>query len=125
MNILFSILILIASLLLILVVLMQKSKGGGLSSSFSSSNAILGYKKTTDFIEKITWILASVIIVLCVATVAVNNKLGNNAFSTVAPVQEQTTAPIVDDTQNVNKTEGGLMQIEPEQQPAPAEEIEQ
>lgn len=113
MNILFSILILIASLLLILVVLMQKSKGGGLSSSFSSSNAILGYKKTTDFIEKITWILASVIIVLCIATVAVNNKLGTTSGSTVGPIKQETSAPVVNDL--LNESETPLLQTEPAQ----------
>lgn len=103
MNVLFSILILIASLLLILVVLMQKSKGGGLSSSFSSSNAILGYKKTTDFIEKITWILATIVMVLCVALVTVNNNLGRQNQMPTLP--KEVTAPIVNDfLNNENQT---------------------
>lgn len=95
MNILFSILILVASLLLILVVLMQKSKGGGLSSSFSSSNAILGYKKTSDFIEKITWILAGIVMVLCVARVTVNNNLRRDAV--IPQIQQEIPAPVVND----------------------------
>ena len=45
-----AILILLASILLIGVVLIQKSKGGGLASNFSSSNQIMGVRKTTDFI---------------------------------------------------------------------------
>ena len=52
---LFVILIVIAALLMIGVVLIQESKGGGLSSNFSSSNAIMGVRKTTDFVEKATW----------------------------------------------------------------------
>ena len=55
---LFVILIVIAALLMIGVVLIQESKGGGLSSNFSSSNAIMGVRKTTDFVEKTTWGLA-------------------------------------------------------------------
>ena len=49
---LFVIFIVIASLLMIGIVLIQESKGGGLASNFSSSNAIMGVRKTTDFIEK-------------------------------------------------------------------------
>ncbi|MBP5412068.1 MAG: preprotein translocase subunit SecG [Bacteroidales bacterium] len=62
------ILIIIASILLGLVVLMQNSKGGGLSSTFSSSNQIMGVRKTTDFMEKATWTLAIFIVVLCFVT---------------------------------------------------------
>ena len=55
MSVLLSILIVIASIVLILFVLVQNSKGGGLASSFASSNQIMGVKKTTDFVEKVTW----------------------------------------------------------------------
>ena len=64
---LFVILIVIAALLMIGVVLIQESKGGGLSSNFSSSNAIMGVRKTTDFIEKTTWGLAIAMVVISVA----------------------------------------------------------
>jgi preprotein translocase subunit SecG len=71
---LFTILILIASILLILLVLVQNSKGGGLAAGFSSSNQIMGVRKTTDFLEKGTWILVAFVVVFSVATVAVNKK---------------------------------------------------
>ena len=67
MYIFISVLILIASILLILIVLVQNSKGGGLASGFSSSNQIMGVRKTTDFLEKATWGLACTVIVLCIA----------------------------------------------------------
>ena len=70
MYIFLSILIVIASLLLIGAVLIQKSKGGGLASNFASSNQIMGVRKTTDVVEKTTWTLAVIIMVLCIATVA-------------------------------------------------------
>ena len=66
MYIFLSVLILIASILLILIVLVQNSKGGGLASGFSSSNQIMGVRKTTDFLEKATWGLACAVIVLCI-----------------------------------------------------------
>lgn len=61
-------LIVLASLLMCFVVLIQNSKGGGLSSSFASSNQIMGVRKTTDFIEKLTWGLAIFMVVISVAT---------------------------------------------------------
>ena len=67
MYVFISILILIASILLILIVLIQNSKGGGLASGFSSSNQIMGVRKTTDFLEKATWSLAGAVIVLITA----------------------------------------------------------
>lgn len=59
-----SVLIIIVCILLILVVLVQNSKGGGLSSGFSSGNQMMGVRKTTDFLEKATWGLAGVLLVL-------------------------------------------------------------
>ncbi|GAE82504.1 protein-export membrane protein [Bacteroides reticulotermitis JCM 10512] len=50
------------------IVLIQNSKGGGLSSGFSSSNAIMGVRKTTDFLEKFTWGLAVFMVVMSIAT---------------------------------------------------------
>ena len=44
------------------IVLIQNSKGGGLASGFSSSNQIMGVRKTTDFLEKETWTLAAVMV---------------------------------------------------------------
>lgn len=63
---LFVILIVLAALLMIGIVLIQESKGGGLASNFSSSNSVLGVRKTTDFIEKATWGLAAAMVVLSV-----------------------------------------------------------
>jgi preprotein translocase subunit SecG len=63
---LFVILIVLASFLMIGIVLIQESKGGGLASNFSSSNAIMGVRKTTDFIEKATWGLAIAMVIISV-----------------------------------------------------------
>lgn len=59
-----SILILIVCILLVLVVLVQNSKGGGLASGFSTGNQFMGVKKTSDGIEKITWGLAGLLLIL-------------------------------------------------------------
>ena len=63
---LFVSLIIIASVLMIIIVLIQESKGGGLSSNFSSSNQIMGVRKTTDIVEKATWGLAIAMVVFSI-----------------------------------------------------------
>jgi preprotein translocase subunit SecG len=68
------VLILIASVLMCGIVLIQESKGGGLASSFASSNQIMGVRKTTDFLEKGTWILAATMVVLSVISAAFVTK---------------------------------------------------
>jgi len=59
------ILIILACFVLGFFVLIQNSKGGGLASNFAGSNQIMGVRKTADFLEKATWILAGGIMVLC------------------------------------------------------------
>ena len=61
-----TVLIVIAAILLVFIVMIQNSKGGGLAAGFSSSNQVMGVRKTTDFLEKATWSLAGIVIVLCV-----------------------------------------------------------
>ncbi len=68
------ILTLIVCALLVLIVLVQNSKGGGLASNFSSSNQIMGVKKTTDFLEKATWVLAGSLLFLCLAAAMSINR---------------------------------------------------
>lgn len=65
-----SVLILLVSLLLMGIVLIQNSKGGGLASGFASTNQIAGVQRTTDFLEKGTWILAISLLVLCLLSTA-------------------------------------------------------
>ena len=53
-----TLLIVLISVLLILLVLIQKPKGGGLAQGFSSTNQIMGVKRTSDVVERGTWILS-------------------------------------------------------------------
>ena len=66
--------IIVACILLTLIVLVQNSKGGGLASNFASSGQMMGVRKTTDFLEKATWTLASVILLLAFVAVMVIPK---------------------------------------------------
>ena len=81
--ILISVLILIVCVLLVLVVLVQNSKGGGLASNFASSNQYMGVRKTADFLEKMTWTLAIVLLVLSLFSIF---SIPKNQGTT--PVQE-------------------------------------
>ncbi|MGB1646701.1 MAG: preprotein translocase subunit SecG [Crocinitomicaceae bacterium] len=63
MDAILSILVLLASVLLIFVVYIQNPKGGGLSSDFGSPGQLGGVKKTNEFIDKLTWSLAGIIVV--------------------------------------------------------------
>ena len=61
----FLLLILFICFLLVLVIMVQNPKGGGLSSSFGGGGQQMGgVQKTTDFLDKSTWILATLLLVL-------------------------------------------------------------
>ncbi len=68
MYVFITVLIVFAALLLIFIVVIQNSKGGGLAAGFSSSNQVMGVRKTTDFLEKMTWTLAGTIVVLSIVS---------------------------------------------------------
>ena len=74
------VLVILAAICMCGIVLIQESKGGGLASGFSSSNQIMGVRKTTDFLEKATWGLAIIMVVLSVVSMA---------FVTRTTVEEQ------------------------------------
>ena len=84
-----TVFIVIICLLLAMVVLVQNSKGGGLASGFSSSNQVMGVRKTTDVLEKGTWIFAGVIGALCLLSVLFisgGKSSGGSNKATEAPV---------------------------------------
>lgn len=93
MYVFISILILIIALLLILIVLVQNSKGGGLASGFSSSNQIMGVRKTTDFLEKATWTLSTLLIGLCILAAAFVPRSHANVESEMKQQINSTAAP--------------------------------
>ena len=44
----------------------------------------MGVRKTTDFLEKATWTLAGVLIVLCLASTAINTKGTEGGVETIS-----------------------------------------
>jgi preprotein translocase subunit SecG len=120
MYILVTVLIIIASILLALAVLVQNSKGGGLASGFSASNQVMGVRKTTDFLEKFTWGLATTLIVLCIlGAFALPKKSSTEGASVIQEQIDNATVP----NQQAPQVPGGAQQQQQrpaQQQPAPA-----
>ena len=118
--ILFVIFIVIASILMIGIVLIQEAKRGGLASNFSSSNAIMGVRKTTDFVEKATWGLAAAMVVLSIICAYVApGSTSETSVMEKAATETQTTNP--------NNTPGFGANQQPAQgaQQAPAQGAQQ
>ena len=108
---LITVLLFITCILLVLIVLVQNSKGGGLASNFQASNQIMGVRKTTDFLEKATWVLAGALLFLSIigtAFIPRENRVGsqsaikdqienaidpNQVPSFPAPADTKTTTP--------------------------------
>jgi len=96
----FLALIVVVAFLLIVVIMVQNPKGGGLSSSFGGGGTqqLGGVKKTTDFLDKSTWYLATFLLVLILTSNIAINKgdaaLESKALDTDAPsTQALPTAP--------------------------------
>ena len=97
------ILIVISAILLVLVVLAQNSKGGGLSSQFGGSGAsnMIGVKKTSDLLEKMTWGLAIVVLGLSMAfnvMVKSPDSSDANSVNLDRAVEQQQTTPSFEPT---------------------------
>ena len=97
----FVILAVITAVLLAFIVLIQESKGGGLASNFSSSNQIMGVRKTTDFIEKATWTLASLLVIFSVASAFClgGSKESNGSITDGVKAPAAQTAPAANNAQ--------------------------
>ena len=89
-----TVFLVIICLLLAMVVLVQNSKGGGLASGFSSSNQVMGVRKTTDVLEKMTWGLAIALMIFSVSgTMLMPKTQENQAASAVQEQIDNTAVP--------------------------------
>ncbi|MDX1907351.1 MAG: preprotein translocase subunit SecG [Bacteroidia bacterium] len=71
----FGILAIIVSLLMVLAVVIQNSKGGGLSPSFGgAATQILGARRSSEYIEQVTWVLGAALVVF---SIVANISLGD------------------------------------------------
>ncbi len=136
-----TILIILTCVLLVLVVLVQNPKGGGISSGIIGSGQVMGVKKTTDFIERLTWGLALSLVILClIAGLTLPNKdvrgLGTTmqeqvdnsgaALPTQTQPQPAGSSPATQQqpvTTDPNKTSPAVKQPAPEPEMAPADPV--
>ena len=105
-------LIVVVCVLLVLIVLVQNSKGGGLASNFSSSNQIMGVRKTTDFLEKATWTLAGTLLILSFVSVMVlpknqgmSSSVIDEQINNVAPAPSYPSFPVAGETPVADESE--------------------
>ena len=99
-----------------LIVLIQESKGGGLASSFSASNQIMGVRKTTDVIEKVTWTLAAAIVLFSI----VSSKCLPTASVEESAVMKQATEQKATNSNNLPGFNASQTQQNAPAQQAPA-----
>ena len=87
-HVIVIILTVLVSILLIGIVLIQKSKGGGLASQFGGANSLVGVRQTNNFLEKGTWWLAGIILLLSICSAYTMPKMGSDV-----EIRTQKSAP--------------------------------
>ena len=115
------VLVILASIFMCGIVLIQESKGGGLASGFSSSNQIMGVRKTTDFLEKATWGLAIIMVVLSVVSAAFVTKTTAEEQPLSAPITTQTDANNVQSFPAATQQQAPAQNTSDKEAQAPAE----
>ena len=85
----FLVLITIVSFLLVVVIMVQNPKGGGLSSTLGGTQQMGGVQKTTDFLDKSTWTLATILIAL----ILLSSLSFSNKFSGDDNLIDESTVP--------------------------------
>ncbi len=102
-------LIIFVAFLLIIVIMVQNPKGGGLASSFGGGGTqqLGGVQKTTDFLDKSTWTLATILLALILlSNISIMGGVGKkgskamdeNAIENALPPADTTPADTQDTT---------------------------
>ena len=108
MELFLTILIVLACILLVLLVLVQNSKGGGLAAGFTSGNQVMGAPKTADFLEKATWTLVAIILLLSIFAVGLHKSASRNESDSqiseqvqeaASEMQQQAATPAFDESE--------------------------
>ena len=92
-------LILVASVILILAILVQNPKSG-MAANFGAANQVMGVRESTNILEKTTWTLATVVVVLSlVATISMKDGVAteNSLQKDAAALMEQVNANVAAD----------------------------
>lgn len=101
MDIGYQILMILAIILcvfLTIVILSQDPKGGGLSGSFGGSGTqMFGAQKTNDFLDRATWVLASLITTLVIISNVWLSKPSTSIDTSTIQTEETTTIPTTEE----------------------------
>ncbi len=122
------VLILIASVILILAILVQSPKSG-MAANFGAANQVMGVRESANILEKTTWTLAGLIVVLSlVATLAMDQNLVSTSNSALqndanALMERMNTSAPVNAMPNaeIPAAEGAATEGAAAEQPAEAE----
>lgn len=89
------ILLIIVCVALGLFVLIQNPKGGGLATGGGAGSNMFGVQRTGDVLEKGTWVLLTLIVVLSlsITTIAKSGGSSNGAPSKIQEHLDKTVAP--------------------------------
>ena len=122
------IIIILVAILLMGVVLIQSSKGGGLAGTFGGGDAsmVFGVRRTTDFLIKLTSVLATIFLLFSLITNIIINKGNGTNESIIQQNSNQQTLPpqqvpqqMPQQNQQPNQQPQDQQQQQPEQQQQP------
>ena len=106
----FLILIVLVAFFLVVVIMVQNPKGGGLSSSFGGggNQQIGGVKQTGDFLDKSTWVLATLLIALILLSNVTIQGAGNTIDSKALDTDDtmEQTIPVTEPTTDDSNSSG-------------------
>ena len=101
----FVALIVFVCFLLVLVIMVQNPKGGGLSSSFGGGTQQLGgVQKTSDFLDRSTWVLATLLLALILVsniTLSSDNDASDSKLLEDSSIPENFENPINQSIQEI------------------------
>ena len=97
---------LVASIILILAVLVQNPKSG-MAANFGAANQVMGVRESANILEKTTWTLAGLIVVLSlVATISMEGNVSTASNSL------QKDAEVLMEQLNATSTQNAMPQAE-------------
>ena len=115
--------IILVAVLLMGIVLIQSSKGGGLAGTFGGTDAsmMFGVRRTTDFLIKLTSVLAAIFMLFSLVTNIIINKGSTSVESIIQQNSNQNTMPqqqLPTQQQNQDQNPGqNQQQQQPDQNP--------
>jgi preprotein translocase subunit SecG len=85
-----TVLIVLVSVLLTAVILIQNPKGGGIDATFGGqAQQLFGAARSTDFVERATWVLIALLFALCIIAALSVGVTGPGPEGVEVPLQTE------------------------------------